>query len=152
MDLDPTYLGTMSLSWDDIHRDSRALAVMLKAKGSFAGIIAIARGGLVPAAILARELDIRQVDTVCIASYGDGTRQEQLEVLKRIQGDGGGWLVVDDLVDTGTTARVVRAMLPGGHYATLYAKPSGKPMVDTYVTDVAQATWLVFPWDAPERI
>ncbi|MBI3444773.1 MAG: xanthine phosphoribosyltransferase [Magnetospirillum sp.] len=151
MDLDPAFSSTLSLSWDDIHRDARTLARKLKAKGTWGGIIAIARGGLVPAAVLARELEIRQVDTVCIASYGDGSRQE-LEVLKRIQGDGAGWLVVDDLVDTGSTARVVRGMLPGGHYATLYAKPSGKPMVDTYVRDVEQAVWLVFPWDAPEQV
>lgn len=151
MDLAPDFTATLSLSWDDIHRDSRALALLLKAKGPFRGIVAIARGGLVPAAILGRELDLRHVDTICIASYGDGVRQD-LRVLKRIGGDGLGWLVIDDLVDTGATAKVVRTMLPRGHYATLYAKPSGRPMVDTFVFEVAQTTWLIFPWDAPEKV
>ena len=151
MELDSAFTTTLSLSWEDIHRDSRALARLLKARGPFMGIVAVARGGLVPAAILARELGLRHVDTICIASYGDGTR-ESMAVIKRIEGSGIGWLVVDDLVDTGGTARMVRSMLPAAHYATLYAKPAGRPLVDTFVAEMAQDAWLVFPWDAPERI
>ena len=151
MDLDSAFSSTLPLSWEEIHRDSRALARLLLGKGAFLGIVAVARGGLVPAAILARELGLRHVDTVCIASYGDGTR-ETMAVLKRIEGSGVGWLVVDDLVDTGATARMVRGMLPKAHYATLYAKPAGRPLVDSFVTEMPQETWLIFPWDAPERI
>jgi xanthine phosphoribosyltransferase len=62
-------------------------------------------------------------------------------------GSGTGWLIVDDLVDTGATAKVVRALLPDAHFATVYAKPAGKPMVDTFVTEVSQDTWILFPWD-----
>ena len=50
---------------------------------------------------------------------------------------GEGLLIVDDLVDTGVTARIVRAMLPKAHFATVYAKPAGRPLVHTFVTDVA---------------
>jgi xanthine phosphoribosyltransferase len=56
-------------------------------------------------------------------------------------------LIVDDLVDTGATARVVREMLPGAHFATVYAKPKGREMVDTFITEVSQDTWIFFPWD-----
>jgi xanthine phosphoribosyltransferase len=62
-------------------------------------------------------------------------------------GDGTGWLIVDDLVDTGSTAKVVRALLPRAHLATIYAKPAGKPVVDTFITEVSQDTWILFPWD-----
>ena len=151
MDLDSAFSSTLNLTWDEIHRDARALARLLQDKGTFLGIVAVARGGLVPAAILARELNLRHVDTVCIASYGDGTR-EAMAVLKRMEGSGAGWLVVDDLVDTGATARMVRSMLPKAHYATLYAKPAGRPLVDSFVAEMPQDTWLVFPWDAPERL
>ena len=54
---------------------------------------------------------------------------------------------IDDLVDSGATARLVREMIPRAHYATLYAKPMGRPLVDTYVTEVSQDTWIYFPWD-----
>ena len=38
-------------------------------------------------------------------------------------------------------------MLPRAHFATVYAKPAGRPMVDTFVTEVSQDTWILFPWD-----
>ena len=111
------------------------------------------RGGLVPAAIVARELDVRLIDTICVASY-DHNRQGELKVLKGVADDivarsheGTGILIVDDLVDTGKTARVVRNLLPKAHFATVYAKPLGRPLVDTFVTEVSQDTWICFPWD-----
>ena len=137
---------TFPVTWDELHRNAKALAWRLISGGPWEGIIAVTRGGLVPAAIVARELDIRLIDTVCIASYDDRA-QGRLHVLKRIQGDGAGWLIIDDLVDTGRTAKTVRDMLPKAHFATIYAKPAGRPLVDTFITEVSQDTWILFPWD-----
>jgi len=137
---------TFPVGWDELHRNARALAWRLLDLRPWQGIVAVTRGGLVPAAIVARELDIRLVDTVCIASYDD-RKQGKPVVLKPVKGDGAGWLIVDDLVDTGRTARIVRDMLPKAHFATIYAKPAGRPLVDTYITEVSQDTWILFPWD-----
>jgi xanthine phosphoribosyltransferase len=142
------------VSWDQFHRDSRALAWRLAGAGPFAAIVCVTRGGLVPAAIVARELGIRIIETVCVTSYDD-TKQGPLQILKRVAadvvaldgGEGKGVLIVDDLVDTGKTARIVRDMLPASHFATVYAKPMGRPMVDTFITEVSQDTWIYFPWD-----
>jgi xanthine phosphoribosyltransferase len=134
------------VSWEELHRDARALSWRLAERGPFEGIVAVTRGGLVPAHIVARELDIRLIDTICVSSY-DTEDQRLPEVLKSIQGDGAGWLIVDDLVDTGQTGRIVREMLPEAHFATVYAKPAGRPVVDTFVTEVSQDTWILFPWD-----
>ncbi|HEV8016901.1 MAG TPA: xanthine phosphoribosyltransferase [Stellaceae bacterium] len=142
----PATTKTFPVSWDELHRHARALAWRLLDLGPWQGIIAVTRGGLVPAAIVARELDIRLVDTVCIASYDD-RQQGAAAVLKPVAGDGDGWLIVDDLVDTGRTARIVRDMLPKAHFATVYAKPAGRPLVDTFITEVSQDTWILFPWD-----
>jgi xanthine phosphoribosyltransferase len=140
------------VAWDQFHRDARALAWRISGAGPFRAIVCITRGGLVPAAIVTRELGIRMIETVCIASYHDYQSQGQLKVIKEVAPqlltDGGeGVLVVDDLVDTGKTAKVVREMLPKSHIATVYAKPQGRPMVDTFVTEVSQDTWIYFPWD-----
>lgn len=150
MSRDYRLAATIAVSWDDLHRDTWALAGRLRARGPFRGIVAVARGGLVPAAILARALDLPLVETVCIASY-DHRVQGEPRVLKSLSGDGQGWLVVDDLVDSGATARAVRAMLPGAHYATLFAKPAGRPFVDTFVAEVDQAVWIVFPWEGAPK-
>ncbi len=137
---------TFPVTWDELHRNAKALAWRLIDGGPWQGIIAITRGGLVPAAIVARELEIRLIDTVCITSYDDRA-QGNMTVLKRIEGDGAGWLIIDDLVDTGRTAKTVREMLPKAHFATIYAKPAGRPLVDTFITEVSQDTWILFPWD-----
>jgi xanthine phosphoribosyltransferase len=142
----PLHSKSFPVSWEELHRHSRALAWRLLELGPWQGIVAVTRGGLVPAAIVARELDIRLVDTVCVASY-DERSQGALTILKPIAGDGAGFLVIDDLADTGVTARAVRQMLPKAHYATVYAKPLGRPSVDTFVTEVSQDTWIMFPWD-----
>jgi xanthine phosphoribosyltransferase len=142
------------VSWDEFHRDARALAWRLAGAGPFEGIVCVTRGGLVPAAIVARELGIRVIETVCVASYNH-TAQGELTVLKDVAapivalggGQGKGVLIVDDLVDTGKTAKVVRGLIPAAHFATVYAKPMGRPMVDTFITEVSQDTWIYFPWD-----
>jgi xanthine phosphoribosyltransferase len=134
------------VSWEELHRNAKALAWRLSEMGPWNGIVAVTRGGLVPAAIIARELEIRLIDTVCISTY-DHMQQREARVLKGFEGDGEGWLIIDDLVDTGKTAVVLRKMIPKAHFATIYAKPAGRPLVDTYITEVSQDTWIFFPWD-----
>jgi xanthine phosphoribosyltransferase len=150
--MDEKWQKSFPVSWDQFHRDARALAWRLSGEGPFSAVVAITRGGLVPAAIVARELGIRVIETVCVASY-DYDKQGTINILKTVgesvAGDaaGAGVLIVDDLVDTGSTARVVREMLPKAHFASVYAKPAGRPMVDTFVTEVSQDTWIYLPWD-----
>ena len=142
------------VSWDQIHRDARALAWRLDNRGpdngAWRAVVAITRGGMAPAMIVARELDIRVVDTISVKSYSHQDRG-QAHVTKSPQadlmGDGEGILIVDDLVDTGKTLELVKSLYPKAHFATVYAKPSGKPMVQTYITEVSQDTWIFFPWD-----
>jgi xanthine phosphoribosyltransferase len=142
------------VSWDQIHRDARALAWRLDGRGPDAGawkaVVAVTRGGLVPAMIVARELDVRVIDTISVKSYNHQA-QAEARVLKAPQdslmGDGTGILIVDDLVDSGKTLELVRRLYPQAHFAAVYAKPQGKPQVDSYVTEVSQDTWIFFPWD-----
>ena len=134
-------------SWQDIHRLSRALADRLSTQGPWRAIIAVARGGLVPTTIIARELGVRMVDTVCIATHGDDGSTHPLRILKVLPGNGEGCLVVDDLVDTGRTYESVRSYLPKAHYVALYAKPGGKEQVDTWGVEVNQDVWVHFPWE-----
>jgi len=147
------YKDEIVISWPELHRDARYLSRVLHELGDWKGIIAITRGGLVPAALVARELEIRLIDTVCVVSYGQGDeggaeqKQGALKWLKGVEGDGEGYLLIDDLVDTGRTARAVRERLPKAHFATLYAKPQGRPLVDTFVKEFKQEKWIYFPWD-----
>jgi xanthine phosphoribosyltransferase len=132
------YEDEIIISWVELHRDARYLSELLHKKGPWKGIIAVTRGGLVPAALVARELDIRLIDTICVTSY-DSTamgaaaqQQGSVQVLKGVTGDGSGYLLIDDLVDTGKTAQAVRKLLP---------------IVDAFVKEFKQTKWIHFPWD-----
>jgi xanthine phosphoribosyltransferase len=129
------------VSWDQFHRDSRALAWRLHGAGPFEAIVCITRGGLVPAAIVARELNVRMIETVSVLSYRDYNNQGEVTVLKGIAPE------VKALQSKGKVVLIVDDLLPKAHFATVYAKPMGRPLVDTFITEVSQDTWIYFPWD-----
>ncbi len=149
------YRDDIVISWPELHRDTRVLCHTLMEKGPFKGIIAIARGGMIPAALVARELEIRLLDTICASSYDESVAdsegaqimRSEVKVLKGVDHDGEGYLLIDDLVDTGNTARVIRKLLPKAYFATLYAKPMGRDVVDLCVKEFRQDKWVYFPWD-----
>ncbi len=137
-----------TVTWDQLHRDARALAWRLMGLRPLRGIVAISRGGLIPAAIVARELDVRLIESVSVVTYeGEEIGEPQVTKPPVAAGDGQGFLVVDDLVDTGTTVRLVRTLLPRAHYCCIYAKPAGRDAIDSFITEVSQDTWILFPWD-----
>lgn len=137
------------VTWDMFQMHARKLSERLLPASQWKGIIAVSRGGLLPAAVLARELSIRHVETVCIASYHDHNNQGELQVLHAAQvpNGGEGFIIVDDLVDTGNTARAIREMYPNAKFVTVFAKPAGAELVDDYVIDIPQNTWIEQPWD-----
>ncbi len=142
-----------TVTWDQLHRDARTLATTLMPLGPFRGIVAVTRGGMIPAAIVARELECRVVETISIVAYGaegmpdEARRDPQVVKPASVAGDGQGFLIIDDLVDSGVTAGLVRRLLPRAHFACLYAKPEGRPATDSFVVEVSQDTWILFPWD-----
>lgn len=133
------------LDWPDIQRLSRQLVTALRSLGPWAGMVAVTRGGLIPAGLVAHGLGIRTIDTFCLASYA-GTVQGGLEVLKA-PSLSGRLLVIDELSDTGATARLIRRHLPEAYIATLFVKPAGRDAVDLFGEESPQDVWLYFPWE-----
>jgi xanthine phosphoribosyltransferase len=145
--------NVIRLSWAQLHQDVRSLAAQLAKKAPFKGIVAVARGGLVPAGILSRECGIRLVETVCIRSCEEQIYAPEAKVIKAFSQDAGlGWLVVDDMAATGRTADLLRAMLPQAHVAAVYVKEQGIAHVDSFAVTLPQDSWLLFPWDSQLRV
>jgi xanthine phosphoribosyltransferase len=136
------------VTWDMLQIYTRKLANrLLKKIHTFNGIIAVSRGGLVPSALLARELDVRHVDTVCIASYNYDCLKKNRKIIKKSEGNGEKIIVIDDLVDTGGTAKIIRNLYPKAYFVTIFAKPMGRLLVDDYIIDIPQNVWIEQPWD-----
>lgn len=139
-------MNKIILTWGDIELQTNDLAEQLK-YSRFDGIIAVTKGGMIPAALLAKKLGIDLIETVCIKSYTADNNREQIELIKMTPYPERNWLIVDDLVDSGNSFRYLRKYLPNSMYAVLYAKPHGMSHTDYYSMEMAQEEWLVFPWE-----
>lgn len=136
------------IRWDEFHQDTINLCKKIKQNGKYNKIVAISRGGLLPAGILAYELDIRNTQAINISSY-DGEQQRSLddvEICDNVGAVDENTLIVDDLSDTGTTFKLLRSRFPNARYVTVYAKPKGQSVVDIFAREMPDE-WLVFPWD-----
>lgn len=142
------------IGWDEFHQHCKNLVELLKEKGNFTKIVAVSRGGLVPAGILAYELNIRNCETINMSSYDDSPAapdalrrdDAEIELHAAVSHVDGQTLIVDDLADTGRTFRILRQMYPQAVYCSVYAKEAGKNSVDVYTKELPEA-WIVFPWD-----
>ena len=131
------------ISWDEVHRATSSMATRLEGQG-WQQIIALTEGGIGPAAQIARELDIPMIDTLSIR---DASCQKDLMMLHEHIDSSLKTLFVDDLVDTGKTARAAKAAFPEAHFVAIYAKPAGMPHADDFVVEIGADSWVHFPWD-----
>lgn len=134
------------LSYHDIHTDCIELAIKIKKKYKPEKLILISRGGLIPGSIIANYLGIQDVDVIALKTYADRKRSKEIKVYKRIKSEKK-LVVIDDLVDSGETAKIVKEMMPNSKFVVLYAKTSGKKQADLHLYDFKDSDWLVFPWE-----
>lgn len=140
-------MKTIDITWDRFHQDTLSLAEQLSPRLST--IVAVTRGGLVPAAILAKKLCITLVETICTVSY-ETTKRNEVKILKYtkiVDSSTSNLLVVDDVADSGETIKAIRELLPNAFYATVYAKQPGIQYVGAFTTEIPKDTWINFPWE-----
>ena len=134
------------LSYHDIHADCIELAKIIKKKYKPKKLILISRGGLIPGSIIANFLGIQDIDVIALKTYQNRKRSSDIKVFKRIKSLKK-LVVIDDLVDSGETAKIVKEMMPNSKFVVLYAKTSGKKQADLHLYDFKDKDWLVFPWE-----
>jgi len=125
-------------------------------------IIGLARGGLVPATIIANMLGIRKVYSIGIASYqmseggiefgGDINVYQQLPVNCSDISNGDNVLIVDDISDKGNTFNRAESMIQDTFNCkvrtlALYTKPCTAHVPTYFYKQVPQDCWVVFPWE-----
>ena len=134
------------VSYHDSHTDCIELAKIIKKKFKPEKLILISRGGLIPGSIIANYLGIQDIDVIAMKTYSNRKRTNKIEIFKRIKSQKK-LVVIDDLVDSGETAKIVKSMMPNSKFVTLYAKTSGKKQADLHLYDFKDSDWLVFPWE-----
>ncbi len=137
----------LNISWEEFHKDALTLARRIKEIGDFDSILSVARGGLIPSAIIATELDIRKIDVVSIESYKDKVKRDHI-IHKHSNLDDERILVIDDLSDSGDTLRLIKTQYPNATVGTVYVKPAGIDAVDLFIKEIKQEKWIVFPWES----
>ena len=122
------------ITWEEFHVDVKELGTKLKNKKNFNRIIAISRGGLLPAGILAYELNIRTVDSVNICSYDNAQERKDcdIEIKNTVSDIDEHTLFVDDLSDSGRTCKIIKKLYPSAYFAAVYTKPNGENAPDIY--------------------
>ena len=137
-------------TYEEMHKKAVKLGHLIKNKNiNFDKMVVVSRGGFVPAAVIAYTLGIQDVDIVSIQSYIH--REAGKTIVHRAPKTDEIVLVIDDIVDKGGTARALREYMPNMHLAVIYAKPRGLPLASTYVEEITQDTWPVFPWDEEDK-
>ncbi len=137
-------------TYEEMHDKAVKLGHLIKSKNiNFDKMVVVSRGGFVPAAVVAYTLGIQDVDIVSIQSYIH--REAGMAIVHRAPKTDEIVLVIDDIVDKGGTAKALKKYMPNMHLAVIYAKPRGLSLANTYVEEITQETWPVFPWDEEDK-
>lgn len=152
--------GKEILTWEEVGHATDDIARQVVDSG-FAPkiIIAIARGGLVPAGALTYKLGVKLTDAINVEFYTDveTTRPDPILLAPMLDSasiSNQRILIVDDVADSGRTLALVIKLLRGFgadvRSAVLYAKPSTIVSPDFRWKDTDR--WIVFPWSAKPPI
>ena len=143
------------LSWASVLRDAKRLSWIIKDSGYVPDIvIAIGRGGYVPARILCDYLKIHDLAAFKAEHWGIAAVRKKKAVIKfplsaniknkRV-------LLVDDITDTGETLRVSLQYLIGFEpkevrTAVLIHKTCSTVVPDYFLRKIIKWRWVIFPW------
>ena len=140
------------ITWEDIKTLSDELSEQIKAHCedlSSATLIAVSRGGLVPAQLIAYKLDIRDVRVMKLISYDkNNQRNETQDISTDRLFDGQSVYIIDDLADSGETVRYLKENYPNSNICSLLVKDCCKTLPDfTTSKKINGNAWLVFQWE-----
>ena len=144
-------------SWDEVYKLLLELARRAQGRNHPDAIVGIARGGLVPARVIADLLSVQKLGTIGVAFYTDIGRTDKRPRVTQplsIDVESQRILVVDDVADTGSSLALVVAELHKSardlRTAAIYKKPWTKFIPDFYAKETD--AWVVFPWERRETV
>lgn len=149
------------VSLDIVYDTSWALGKAVRESGYAPDVVvAIARGGFVPARFLCDFLGIADMTSLKVQHYAPGAAKERRAWVKYpVGGDihDKKVLVVDDVNDTGDTLKVAVDHLqslgvPEIRTAVLHEKQTSAIRADYRAVDVLDWHWIIYPWAVVEDV
>jgi hypoxanthine phosphoribosyltransferase len=149
--MSPSSKGEWHITWQEIHNATRALAQTIKdANFNPTTIVAVAKGGIIPAGILLQFFPQAHFVVLRVESYDKKEQGEVLihnpEVLTFV--DFRRTLVVDDICDSGNTFQAIDNLFPSMRYAAIFRRSANPKQFHCYSGWLAtEDSWLNFPWE-----
>ena len=151
-------MENLRLSWAAVESACRSLAEDIRTQNAgdkFGCIVAIAKGGLIPAVLVNDFLGYNiPIYSVHVSSYhSEDRRQSEITFRTQLAADyamAGTALIIDDIADSGETMKAIPVCRdhPNNCFkAVLVTKPRGEPFVNAYSILVPQDWWVIFPWE-----
>jgi len=149
-------LRFLHLDWGEVQRLSEALAGAVYASGNAPEVVvAVSRGGYVPARILCDQLGVRALGSFQVESYAGIGKAREPRITAPLSTEVGRMavLLVDDVSDSGSSLQAARghvsAFGPSSlRVATLHVKPWTTYRPDYWVEETD--AWIVYPWEVKE--
>ena len=138
------------ISWENIQEWSADIAHKIAADCpdiNHMTLVAVSRGGLIPAQLIAYRLNIRDIRVMKLISYdSDNKRGETKDISTDRLFDGSDVYFIDDLADSGETVRYLRRRFPNARQCTLITKDCCAEQPDLSAVTLPGDAWIVFPW------
>ena len=125
------------ISWENIQEWSADIAHKIAADCpdiNHMTLVAVSRGGLIPAQLIAYRLNIRDIRVMKLISYDSDNKRGEV-------------YFIDDLADSGETVRYLRRRFPNARQCTLITKDCCAEQPDLSAVTLPGDAWIVFPWD-----
>jgi hypoxanthine phosphoribosyltransferase len=144
------------MTWPDLGAAARHLAEAVHGDGFRPDIIlAVARGGLLPAAAVAYALGVKNTYTMNVEFYTDVDQRLDVPMVlppvpELVDVGHSDLLIVDDVADTGATLRVVQRFCEGkvAHVRTAVLYEKSRSVVKCDYVWRRTDRWITFPWSA----
>ncbi len=151
----------LQYSWEEINELCKNLAKKIKNSGFNPDVVvAVARGGWVPARLICDHLDIKELYSVKTEHWGvaaSTTCEARITQPLNVDLRGKKVLVVDDVADTGDTVRIVVEHVMSFSpkelkVAVIDYKKTSSLIPDFYASFMEDWRWIVYPWSIKEDL
>ena len=149
----------IAYTFNEIEQHINDLVYKIKeSKNRFTKIVTLTKGGLIPARLIARDLEIDEIYVMGIKLYTlENTATPEPIIYQRLDGDFKQYdkiLLIDDIVDSGDSIKYVKHYIENMEHkccnikiASVFYKKKSKIAPDFYSKVVDNEEWVVFPWE-----